>query len=175
MSTDALTRIIHREAVLSGDGRYRYRLERRWGSGPTALFVMLNPSTADAHGDDPTVRRCVGFARCWGLDGIVVVNLFAYRSPKPSVMWSAARGQIDIVGPDNDRYVEQAAAEAADQDAPIVAAWGALAPPSRVAQVRRLPNMGRLMALGVTQNGQPRHPGRLAGAAQLAPWEAPDA
>lgn len=176
MTTEPLTRMIHRDAVLSSDGQYRYRLDRRWGSGPAALFVMLNPSTADAHGDDPTIRRCVGFAHSWGLAGIVVVNLFAYRSPKPSIMWAAARAEIDIVGPDNDQYLEHAADEAADQDVPIVAAWGALAPLGRVADVRRLPTMRRLMALGVTRNGQPRHPGRVAAAAQLVPWqEAPDA
>lgn len=62
-------------AVLSDDGQYRYQLERTWGFGDAVTFVMLNPSTADARKDDPTIRRCLSYARSWGYDGIRVVNL----------------------------------------------------------------------------------------------------
>jgi hypothetical protein len=65
-------------AVFSPDKAYRYRLQRTWGdSGRHATWIMLNPSTADAMEDDPTIRRCTAFTKAWGLDGLVAVNLFA--------------------------------------------------------------------------------------------------
>lgn len=68
-------------AVLSEDGVYRYRLTREWGENLDACkrvcFVMLNPSTADASKDDPTIRKCIGFATRLGFDALEVVNLFA--------------------------------------------------------------------------------------------------
>src|SRR5689334_20041621 len=74
---------IVKSAVLSPCGLYRYRLTRRWGDGPALLFVMLNPSTADATEDDPTIRRCTGFAKREGMPAIEVVNLFAWRATDP--------------------------------------------------------------------------------------------
>lgn len=76
-----------RGAVISDDGRYRYRLWRTWAPElPRMAWIMLNPSTADAEVDDPTIRRCVGFAKREGCGGIEVVNLYAYRSTDPSVL-----------------------------------------------------------------------------------------
>jgi len=72
-----------RSAVLSDCGTYRYSLTRRWSPGPLLGWVMLNPSRADALVDDPTIRRCVGFARRWGFAGIVVRNLYALRATDP--------------------------------------------------------------------------------------------
>lgn len=73
-----------RDAKLSADGLYRYRLGRTWcPSERGVVWVMLNPSTADAHFDDPTIRRCVGFARSWGMGWITVVNLYAFRATYP--------------------------------------------------------------------------------------------
>src|SRR5207237_5457574 len=67
-------------ASFSRDRRYRYRLWRRWDAArPVVAFVMVNPSTADAGRDDPTIRRCIGFARSWGYGRLEVVDLFAYR------------------------------------------------------------------------------------------------
>jgi hypothetical protein len=73
-----------KSAVISPCGLYRYRLTRTWDAVRwSAAFVMLNPSTADAVDDDPTIKRCVGFAKRWGCGGIVVANLFAFRSADP--------------------------------------------------------------------------------------------
>jgi len=71
-------------ALISDCQNYRYRLWRIWDSDkPTVMFIMLNPSTADAEKDDPTIRRCITYAKSWGFGGLYVGNLFAYRSTKP--------------------------------------------------------------------------------------------
>lgn len=141
-------------AVLSSCGRYRYRLGREWADGPTAVFVMLNPSTADALRDDPTIRRCLGYARAWGCGALVVTNLYAWRATDPAELWTAS----DPVGTDNDKYLSQAATLAADCHGPLIAAWGANARPDRIDAVYSIPGMGRLSALAITKDGQPRHP-----------------
>lgn len=88
-----------RAAVLSPCGRYRYELTRRWAPGPLVGWVMLNPSRADAHTDDPTVRRCVGFAHRWGYGGLIIRNLYALRATDPA----ALADHLDPVGPDTTR------------------------------------------------------------------------
>lgn len=131
--------------------RYRYLLRRTWGAGPRVAFVMLNPNVADATIDDPTIRRCVGFARRWGFRSVDVVNLFAYRARHPRELARA----VDPVGPDNDRHLRRAIARA---DL-IVCAWGA----TRIAQPRAA-RLAELLAgraarcLGRTRSGAPRHP-----------------
>lgn len=162
---------VRREATLSDDGLYRYSLVRRWGvTGKPAQFVMLNPSTADDSLDDPTIRRCVGFALALGCAGIIVVNLYAYRTTKPAELWSAA----DPVGPNTDTYLRIVARRAATEGAPLIAAWGTLAKPARVAEalsvIGELGAADRLTALGVTRAGAPRHPLYLPASARPAPW-----
>ena len=132
-------------ATFSADGRYRYRLWRRWDrSKPVVAFVMLNPSSADGRRDDPTIRRCIGFARAWGFGGIDVVNLFAYRASEPRRL----REVDDPVGPDNARYLRRAIRRA---DL-VVLAWGAHA------VAAGLLSLPRARCLGLTRAGQPRHP-----------------
>lgn len=80
---------------------YRYNLTRRWGPGLLVLWVMLNPSTADARALDPTLRRCAGYARRWGYGGMVIRNLFALRSTDPKGL----RDADDPVGPANDDWL----------------------------------------------------------------------
>jgi hypothetical protein len=140
-------------AVFSDDGTYRYRLTRTWGdSGRHAVWLMLNPSTAGALADDPTIRRCTGFSRAWGLDGLVVVNLFALRATDPAEL---AR-HPDPVGPGNDDFVRRAVAASPV----VIAAWGA----QRMAAARgarwrlELDRAADVLCLGTTKDGEPRHP-----------------
>ncbi|MEU4575976.1 DUF1643 domain-containing protein [Nonomuraea sp. NPDC023979] len=141
-------------AVMSGCRRYRYQLVRRWSDAPLAAWVLLNPSTADALTDDPTVRRCAGFARAWGWGGIELVNLYAWRTADPGQLREVA----DPVGPINDEFLASAAARAAEAGAPLVAGWGVRAESWRVEQVLALPGMDRLCALALSKDGRPRHP-----------------
>lgn len=158
---------MQRAAQISPCGRYRYTLGRRWGDGGTVGFLMLNPSTADARKDDPTLRRCIGFARDWGYGGVTVANLYAYRATKPADLWKAA----DPIGPANDAHLT-AVADGCDL---LVAAWGAHAKPDRVAAVLALPGMNRLHALALTASGQPGHPLYLRGDLVPQPWMPMDA
>lgn len=144
-----------KRALLSDDGAYRYWLSRSWDDAVWNLgFVMLNPSTADAAVDDPTIVRCAGFARRLGYGGITVLNLYAYRATQPADLWKAA----DPVGPDNDRHLALMLAGRAEAGSDVIAAWGANAKPDRVAEVLALPGAERMQCLGHTKHGAPRHP-----------------
>lgn len=109
-------------AHLSPGGKYRYLLWREWRrvprtKGGTALFIMLNPSTANAKLDDPTIRRCVGFTERLGYNRLEVANLFAYRSPDPL---SLRRDTTQPIGKLNDRIL----INAANRAHVIICAWG---------------------------------------------------
>lgn len=137
---------------------YRYLLGRRWNRGlryRRILWVMLNPSTADALQDDPTLRRCVGFSKRWSFDSLEIVNLFAFQSPKPT----ALRRAEDPIGTDNDCAIM----EAAERASLIMVAWGNSIPreyPDRAFGVlTMLRASGRtIRALGKTNAGHPLHP-----------------
>lgn len=144
-----------RSANISPCGRYRYRLSRYWGPGSMLPFVMLNPSTADAEIDDPTIVRCMGFAKRERAGGIVVANLFAFRSPSPVALTKAA----DPIGPDNDDALIGLAADAIGNAMSIVCAWGARGGAAADHANRMLRDAGaRLVCLGKTRDGRPRHP-----------------
>lgn len=146
---------------------YRYELTRTWSAETPWTWVMLNPSTASAMVDDQTIRRCCGFARAGGAGGIVVVNLFAWRSTSPAEL---AR-QLDPVGELNDAFILRACTVPARV---VVAAWGCHGTlDGRGAVVRRmLSGAGvQLMCLGTTKGGQPWHPSRLPAAARLTPYK----
>lgn len=158
-------------AVISNCGRYRYRLDRRWGDGATCGFIMLNPSTADAFVDDATIRRCIGFAQREGLSGLRVVNLFGFRASKPSALVAAE----DPVGPGNELSIDLALQFAAHCGTPVVAAWGAWRHPAfdaKIPNVRLMANMYRmpLHCLGTTQAGHPRHPLYVRADQPLEEW-----
>ena len=153
-------------AVFSQDRRYRYLLRRRVGdSSGRVLFIMLNPSRADETRNDPTIRRCIGFARSWGYGRLEVVNLFALMSTDPKALLKAD----DPIGPDNDAAI-QAALKVADT---VVLAWGnhALDHKRRAAAVTDMARKAaRPYCLGLTARGAPRHPLRLARTTPLEPF-----
>lgn len=140
-------------AVISPCGLYRYRLDRRWAQGPTCGFIMLNPSTADGEKDDPTIRRCIGFAKREGCGALVVVNLFPFRATKPADLWAV--NYPDRFGPDSDRHLQDALRII---DGPLIAAWGADGNASEACEGWRIYEGHRLVCLGKTKDGSPRHP-----------------
>lgn len=150
-------------AVISGD--YRYHLMRDCGFSKTMAFIMLNPSTADATLDDPTIRRCRYFAKKHERS-LEVINLFAYRTAYPEELWRAQ----DPVGPLNDDYI----ATSLENSDVIVAAWGKLGPRGvkRVCEVWnliRLAEIETIHCLGVNKDGSPKHPLYLPNNSQLVP------
>lgn len=160
---------VTRTAGLSEDGTFRYWLGRRWADGSVCVFCMLNPSKADHLVDDPTARRCVGFARSWGCGGLFIINLYALRATDPAALWKHS----DPVGPENDRWLTDYAELADRQGWPLIAAWGANARTGRVAAVLDLPGMDQMQHLGLTKAGAPRHPSRLRAGAERAPFRCP--
>ena len=152
-------------ALFSDCGSYRYRLTRSLnGSKGSLLFVGLNPSTADATHNDPTIRRCIGFAESWGHRRLVVVNLFAFRATHPADLKSASHP----IGPDNDRILRDEAALAET----ILLGWGVHGSHrTRDQEVLHLLSPYSLSCLGRTKAGQPRHPLYLRADTVLEPYE----
>lgn len=108
-------------AVISECGKYRYHLRRVWDEQlPRICWIMLNPSTADYTQDDPTIRRCIGFAKAWGCGGLDVVNLFALRATNPDELKTVSLSAA--IGPDNDEWICRVAE--APEIVRVVAAWG---------------------------------------------------
>ena len=159
-------------AWLSDDEVYRYRLTRTWDrSLPLLLFIMLNPSKADAFIDDQTISRCMHYARRDGYGGIIVVNLYAYRTFSPALLKKAARDGVDIVGIDNECAIRDALNESWD----VVVAWGGAHKPWIDRRERELISILKAKGiqpkcLGHTQDASPRHPSRLGNDVPLVPW-----
>lgn len=154
-------------ADISEDGLYRYVLGRRWDDSlPECVFIMLNPSTADASQDDPTIRRCISFAKSFGCGSLLVGNLYAFRATDPRDLFTAAE---PTGGPRNTAVLT----DLLTRGAATVAAWGVHAKPARVAEVLRLPGADRLTALATTKDGAPRHPLYVPGTASPMSWSVP--
>ncbi len=126
--------------------------------------MLLNPSTADESSDDPTIRRCIRYARDWGYAGLLV-NLYALRAANPKDLCKA----VDPVGADNDRHL----AESALRSEILVTACGSNAKRARVEEVLSLPGFDKLTCLHVTKRGQPGHPLYLRSELQPRPWPPP--
>lgn len=149
-----------RSAVLAGLGnRFRYELRRIWdGARPLLVVCMLNPSTADHEKDDPTILALMHFARSWGYGGLLIVNLFAFRSSSPLALLA----ETDPFGPMNGDFIDAAMAYAAGNGGRLLAAWGnggdmddrAAWFCSRAYHVHQL----ELICLGTTRSGAPKHP-----------------
>ncbi len=153
-------------AEISSCGKYRYNLWRKIGNGEKkCVFIMLNPSTADALLDDPTIRRCIAYAKAWGCAKVTVVNLFAYRATDPKEL----RKTPDPIGPDNLEKMGEAIDSAifwentgmSTDRGIVVCAWGAhgtyLGRDYTVLRWMREKGVTPL-ALKLTKDGQPCHP-----------------
>lgn len=146
-------------ALISECGEYRFTLWRNLPEGHAGMcvnFIMLNPSTADHEKDDPTIRRCIGYARSWGFGKLIITNLFALRSTDPRVLQRHA----DPVGEGNDEQI----VAMADRSHRIIFAWGNHGKLlGRGNEVRKLLSEGGVMeefnyCLGMNKTGEPVHP-----------------
>ena len=150
-----------KSAVISECGRFRYVLTRRWADNlPTMIFLMLNPSTADADLDDATIRKCVGFAKIHGCGSIKIINLFALRSRDPKELLTAE----DPLGSQYWFYL-QFTLDSIIQGDKLVLAWGCDDTIRRKQSLVDHMNRVRLMVapyiprcFGLTQGGAPKHP-----------------
>jgi len=150
-------------AEISDCGLYRYRLWREWGPGPSVLWIMLNPSTADAEQDDPTIRRCRAFSKNWGCGRMEIVNLFALRAACPRDLLKSP----DPVGPRNDEVLIRAALHD-HAERLTVAAWGVFGNiHDRAQEVLDLLSVAPMYCLGHTRDGYPKHPLYVAGETRL--------
>lgn len=166
MAQNELVGSVERWAEISNDGQYRYLLGRRWDSTlPECTFVMLNPSTADAKQDDPTIRRCINFAKSFGCGSLLVGNLYAFRATDPRDLFRAD----DPVGGERNEDVLIGLLAGSEI---VIAAWGAHARQSRIAEVLKLPGAERMEALATTKAGAPRHPLYLPNTATPVVWKA---
>lgn len=142
-------------AFFSEDQQHRYQLWRIWSDAPLMVVVLLNPSVADVVRNDPTVRKCIQFAKRWGYGGLIVLNLFAYRSTDPKALPHAA----DPVGPENDRHIREVLGR--PNVGVVVAGWGAdRFARSRAEVVKAIIRLaGRpLQCWGTNDDGSPKHP-----------------
>ena len=152
------------DAVLSDCRNYRYTLSRIWDEErPLVAFIMLNPSTANHEVDDPTIKRCMGFARSWEFGGIMVGNLFAFRTPSPKAL--AANGYH--VGEHDDQYLRALIARCDE----VVVGWGALKAKARPRALAVLEMIDSPKCLDTTKRGDPRHPLYVRGSTQLKPYQ----
>lgn len=156
-------------ALFSPDKKYRYYLWRIWDTSKKySVFLMLNPSTADETVDDPTIRKCMGFGHRWDAGGIIVVNLFAYRSTSPA----ALKKVEDPVGPDNDKHILNIMSV---KNRPNICAWGSHGVLlDRASHVTKLLRSGgvELNYLRMTErSNQPGHPLYIPYETPLTSWQ----
>lgn len=157
---------MRKHAIISDCGAYRYRLGRTWDEElRTLAFVMLNPSTADAEEDDPTIRKCIGFGQRLGFGSIEVVNLFAYRATYPRMLKSAGYP----AGPENDGHIGEVCAGAGL----VICAWGVnargLSQPAHVLRILREMHV-QPHYLDLSIDGIPCHPLMLPYSLTPQPW-----
>ncbi|NJR62516.1 MAG: DUF1643 domain-containing protein [Cyanobacteria bacterium CRU_2_1] len=140
-------------AIFDPTGIYRYALWRSWNPLlPRIVFIMLNPSTADSHINDPTIRRCIQFAQTWGYGTLEVVNLFGLKTTDPQELLK----KDDPVGVECDRHLG-VAIDRAEQILVAWGNWGCLHQRDRVV-MEQLPSKKKVYCLGINRSGQPRHP-----------------
>lgn len=144
-------------AVFSHDRLYRYVLTRSWASSmPCAVWIGLNPSTADEEQDDPTIRRIIGFSRGFGYGGLVMLNLFAFRTPYPKEMFAEESAGLDVVGPANDSAIRELC-----RGRTVFAAWGAhggFGGRENLVKALLQDAGAKVLCMGKTKDGHPKHP-----------------
>jgi len=142
-------------ARISECQQYRYELRRIWDDAlPPCVFIGLNPSTADATQDDPTIRRCINFAKSWGMGSLVMVNAYAFRATDPSDMKKA----LDPIGIENNASLKSVVQEAADRGGIVIAAWGNHCDQLREVSLMWMKDIIEVRCLGKTKTGKPKHP-----------------
>src|SRR5882724_9208274 len=153
-------------ATFSPDRKYRYRLARGWRDDRKPLvFIMLNPSTADETKDDPTIRRCIGYAMNQSFGGVIILNLFAWRTTDPRGLLSVK----DPIGPENDDHLMVEA----ELGSTICCAWGTLRGPlikRETAVLKRLENKTLFCLSQNIGSGCPSHPLYLDHRLKLKPF-----
>lgn len=150
-----------RDAIMGGrDEEFRYVLSRHADErinpmmAQRLLWIMLNPSTADAKYDDATIRKCMSFSKHWGFGLMRVVNLYAFRATDPKDLKKSGFQ----IGPSNDNYIKDMGRWSGE----VCLAWGAHAEPARAAQVMKVldavQTADRIFYLNLTASGMPVHP-----------------
>ncbi len=155
-----------KSAIISDCGAYRYSLSRIWDESlPAVAFIMCNPSTADSENDDPTIRRCIAYAKQWGYGALLVGNMYAFRATNPKELLA----DKDISGPKNMYYL----IEVVSMCDMVVCAWGNNAPYITTVSLTTsfLKTIKPLYHLGLTKQGQPKHPLYLKKDLVPIPWE----
>ena len=152
-----MARNTKKEAGISSDKLHRFYLKRSWDSDKDTLgWIMLNPSTADSKVDDPTVRKCVGFAKRWGYGSILIGNLFSYRSPSPRLLKALLQKDTNCDEADEELV------SMIRSCSKVVVGWGANGQfyAGRVSEVRDLILSSGVesVSLGTTMAGHPKHP-----------------
>jgi hypothetical protein len=153
-------------AIFDVNDRYRYSLWRAWSAHhPRVAFILLNPSTADEQRNDPTIRRCMRFARAWNFGSMEVLNLFAFRATDYKELFRAS----DPIGQENSRFLLQEVQRCST----VVLGWGTrgkfLSRDRQVIQL--LADRKEVYCLGLTKDGQPRHPLYIKGDTKLEPFD----
>ncbi len=159
-------------AIISPCGLFRYTLERTWAAMLPRLGVcMLNPSTADAERNDPTIARLIVRAGRSGFGSLSVVNLFAYRTAYPANLWNRWANAREIIGPDNDLHIRRTARICNS----FLVAWGLVERTQRDATVLDLlhehfEDRARILCLGLTKSKRPLHPLHVAYNVEMVPY-----
>lgn len=142
-------------AILSSDRQYRFALWRKWNDKPIAMYIGLNPSTANEIKADPTIIRVTRFAYDWGCGGFYMMNLFAFVTAHPAQLPK----EREAGEAENDEWLEKVNLQC-DR---ICFAWGAFGAPKWAEHIRTRANgiISRFpgaYCLGRTTKGHPCHP-----------------
>ena len=153
---------------------FRWALTRNLGGGRPLVVIGLNPSTADARANDPTIRREIGFAKLWKYGQLVKVNAYAFRATRPLDMEANRRAGVDIVGAHNDAAILAAARLCVEYDGLFLGAWGTHIEPERETRIVALVAEAgaAIMCLGTNAGGSPMHPLYRPADAKPVPWTA---